>query len=88
MSGSRAPSSDRVGQAQRAGGVEHGPGRLAEAGKVDLGEFGDDGDDRGVGDREVRAGAPRGGGQPQGQRVAVGEAGDPGGVGTAESFAA
>ena len=74
--------------AQRAGGVEHGPGRLVEAGKVDPGEFGDDGGDRGVGDREVRAGAPRGGGEPQCQRVAVGEAGDPGGVGAAESFAA
>jgi len=74
--------------AQRAGGVEHGPGRLVEAGKVDPGEFGDDGGDRGVGDREVRAGAPRGGGEPQCQRVAVGEAGHPGGVGAAESFAA
>ena len=75
-----------VGQAQGAGGVEHGPGRPVEAGKVDPGEFGDDGGDRGVGDREVRAGAPRGGGEPQCQRVAVGEAGDPGGVGAAESF--
>ena len=74
--------------AQRAGGVEHGPGALVEPGKVDPGEFADDGGDRGVGDRQVRAGAPRGGGQPQGQWVAVGEPGDPGGVGFAESFAA
>ena len=74
--------------AQRAGGVEHGPGRLAEAGQVDPGEFGDDGGDRRVGDREVGAGAPGGGGEPQRQRVAVGEADDPGGVGVAESFAA
>ena len=75
-------------QAQRAGGVEHGPGRLIEAGKVDPGEFGDDGGDRGVGDREVGAGAPRGRSQPQCQRVSVGEAGDTLGVGAAESFAA
>jgi hypothetical protein len=59
--------------AQRAGGVEHGPGRLVEAGEVDPGEFGDDGGDRGVGDREVGAGAPRGGGEPQCQRVSVGD---------------
>ena len=74
--------------AQRAGGVEHGPGALVEPGKVDPGEFADDGGDRGVGDRYLRAGVPRGGGQPQGQWVAVGEPGDPGGVGFAESFAA
>ena len=74
--------------AQRAGGVKHGPSRLVEPGKVDPGEFGDDGGDRGVGDREVGASAPRGGGEPQCQRVAVGEAGDAGGVGAAESFAA
>ena len=41
--------------AQCAGGVEHGPGRLVEAGKVDPGEFGDDGGDRGVGDRKALA---------------------------------